>query len=516
VALADFRERGRRFAFVALIAAALFAAFWFVPRESDSLQIMTIQPDRFAQAGNPTWIPMASAWGLGFFLPLIGFFYLRNALAFDETSGVSQCIASSPVGNVRYMLGKLCSGTLLLYCPAAVVVLGSFFMMLWHFPGQILTAREFLTPFAYLLTALPFCAALALLFESVRVLRGAIGSVLFVAAFVGVYALLSQVEDPGLLLRSVDFSGTSSIVHAMGRAVLEQSGRPMDTLMFLGGAEIAVRPTQQLVFSGVPLTADALWGYAGMAALTLGLTLLSAPLYALSQRLSAARIPKRRRRAQPETADRREEAPAYRPQPSSGRPLWASQIAAELRLMLAGQPLLWKLVCLAGFALCLFLELGMVQRYVLPLLLFWFVNGFSSLGSREHRQDMLKLIAVVPGGRFRQVLSSWLAGVLAAFALSLPAVLRTVLGGQPWALAAAAAGVLFLPSLALFLGEFTKTRRAFELLFVLLTYLGLNGMTPALYMGLHPEALSPLRALGYLAVGACLAAAAIVKRTRAL
>ncbi len=139
VASADFKERSRRFSFIAIMALALFAAFWFVPRDDGSLQVMTIQPNVFLQAGNPSWIPMASAWGMGFFLPLIGFYFLRSTIVFDEKSGVSQLILSSPTGNVRYMLGKFVSGTLQLYCFAAVVLVGSLFMMLWRFPNQILS-----------------------------------------------------------------------------------------------------------------------------------------------------------------------------------------------------------------------------------------------------------------------------------------------------------------------------------------------------------------------------------------
>nr|AGS52503.1 hypothetical protein [uncultured bacterium contig00005] len=61
VARACFVERLRRFSFIAIMALSLFAAFWFVPRDDGSMQVMAIQPDRFIQAGNPSWIPVASA-----------------------------------------------------------------------------------------------------------------------------------------------------------------------------------------------------------------------------------------------------------------------------------------------------------------------------------------------------------------------------------------------------------------------------------------------------------------------
>jgi hypothetical protein len=523
-----------------MMALALFAAFWFVPRGDDSLQVMLIQPDRFIQAGNPSWIPVASAWGLGFFLPLVGFFYLRNAIAFDERSGVAQLISSSPVGNIRYMLGKFCSGTLLLSCFAAIVIIGSFFMMLWHFPGQFLSAYEFLSPFLFLLFVLPLCSALAVFCESSRLLRGAFGSVLYVVAFLTVLALVALSDDPGLLLRSFDFSGTSVIVRGIKSAVLEQSGQPMDTLLFLGGSQsFEPQPTAQLVFHGIPVSAADVPGYAGMSCVTVGLVLLSAPMYRLTSALSGAKLPRKRHAGQNRrvkyrqtvTAGKQEPltmqmpaaayapastyVPTYAPVSPSSKHAILRGIIAELRLMLSGQPLIWRVIGLAGIVLCLFLDLGMVQNYVLPLLMLWFINIFSAMGSREYQHGMLECIAVLPNGRLKQVISSWAAGVLIALALALPVLLRMLWAGQASGMFTCAAGAVFLPSLALFLGELTKTHRVFEVAFVLITYLTLNKVTAAMYLGTSPDDASLVRAGIYLAAGVALGVSAALKKTSA-
>jgi len=517
VARADFFERQRRFSFIAMTAMSLFAAFWFVPRDDGSMQVMAIQPDRIIQADNPSWIPIASAWGLGFFLPLIGFFYLRNAVAFDEKSGVSQLISTSPVGNIRYMLGKLCSGTLLLYCFTAVVIIGSLFMTIWHFPNQHLSAYDFLSPFIFLLTALPFCASLAVLFESVRFLRGAIGSILYVVGFFTLYVLIIQTETPSLLLRVFDFSGTAVIFHGIGNAVLEQSGQPMDNILFLGSAGDsligAAVPTAQLVFHGIRHTAADIQGFAGMLCVTLGLTLLSAPLYKLSENLSQIKMPKKRR-------VKKADAPGippqkiYAPIQSSGKFSALRGITAELRLLLYGQPLLWKAVGLVGFALCLFIDLGVVQTYIMPLLMIWFINVFSAMGSREYQYDMLKIITTAPDGRLRQIVNLWLSGIFIALAISIPVILRMLFAGQIDGILACLAGVIFLPSFAMFLGEFTKTQKVFETAFIVITYIVLNNAAALMYMGIHPDVVSLSRSSLYLAVGVIMGIAAVLQRAR--
>lgn len=517
VARADFLERYRRFSFVAMMALALFAAFWFVPKDGDAMQVMLIQPDRFIQAGNPSWIPVASAWGLGFFLPLIGFFYLRNAVSFDERAGVMQFIASSPIGKVRYLLGKWLSGTGLLYSFTAVVMLGSFFMMLWHFPGQPLPADEFLTPFAYLIFALPLCSAVAVFFDSTRLLRGAFGSVIYIAAFITLYVLVSEAESPGLLLRAFDFSGTSIIFYAIARAVQEQSGQPMDILLFMGGyGAVDFSPDKQLIFHGIRFSAADLQGFAGMAAVTFGLVLLSAPVYHLLGKLSFDRLPGKRRNKKALDESTQNPVPAYMPAKPVARITAGRGIIAELRLMLAGQPIVWMLISIGALTACLFMDMETVQVYVMPLLMLWFINVFSSMGSREYQHGVLTAISVMPNGRLKQVLFSWMSGICMSMMLTCPILLRMLFAGQVNGVGACLAGAIFIPSFALFMGEFTRTKRVFEMSFIVWTYIILNDATAFMYMGIHPEVVSLTRSGLYLAAGVILGIASVFKRVHAL
>jgi hypothetical protein len=63
----------------------------------------------------------------------------------------------------------------------------------------------------------------------------------------------------------------------------------------------------------------------------------------------------------------------------------------------------------------------------------------------------------------------------------------------------------------MFLGEFTKTRRAFELTLVVITYAALNGAEWFMFMGTGPDA-TPVQAAGYLIAGLGMGVAAIARR----
>lgn len=524
IARADFQERSRRFSFMAMIALALFAAFWFVPRNDGKLQIMAIEPELIMQAGNSSWIPVSSAWGLGFFLPLIGFFYLRGMIGFDERSGVSQLIMSSPVGRLWYLAGKFAAGTLSLYCFAAVVLAGSFVMMLWHFPGQLLTPAEFLTPFTFLLFTLPFCVVMVIFFECTYFLRGALGSFIYVVMFFTFLILgVTIIENGGTgqewFIRAFDLSGTIVISQNIETVMQEQIGQPLVQIMFLSSG-VTSTYGRQLVFHGLPITLADVRGYSGMAGAGLVLMLLSAPVYRLTQGLAGAKLLKVTKKGSKNNAvvsvESSPTSPAvkvtYRPAMMSGRRIM-SGILAECRLLLAGKPLMWWMVGLGGMIACVFVEINIVQVYLQPLLMLWFVNIYSAMGSREYRHDFLKNIAVLPNGRMKQIIFCWLSGIILTAVLAAAVMLRQWAAGQTGAAFAGLAGVIFLPSLALFLGEYTKTSRAFEMIFIIISYLIMNDMQAVMYMGKTSAQGVAAQGTVYLLIGLFCGAAAVMKRT---
>jgi hypothetical protein len=302
------------------------------------------------------------------------------------------------------------------------------------------------------------------------------------------------------------------------------------TLTFSGNVS---PPTKRLVFDGISLSAADIQGFAGMLCVTLGITAISAPLYNFSKKLSEKKLSKKLRTKKTPTVDERKSSTknlpnkeyaitsasartsdAYTPILPSGKRMWLCGICAELHLMLSGQPLTWKLIGLGAVIVSLFAGLGTVQTYILPLLMLWFINVFSAMGSREYQHDVLKIITVIPNGRFRQIVFSWISGIFIALSISFPVILRMIFINQSAGVLACLGGVIFLPSFSIFLGEFTKTRRVFELSLTVITYAGFNNASALLYIGTHPNIVSPLRSGIYLAIGIIMGSAAVVKRVR--
>ena len=508
-AKADFIERSRRFSFLALIALALFASFWFVPRETNQFQTIAIEPDIYIQGGDPSWIPIGSMIFLTFFWPYIGFFYIRGAVSFDEKTGVEHLITTSGARNLNYLFGKFLSGTFFMYTIAVAVMLGSYFMTIWHFPGQFLTAYAFLSPYLLLLTTMPLVAALAVMFGAFRPLRGVWGAVLLLfVSWITVY--VGFLENPSPMVRALDITAISSFMDIFARTSYALTGHEISHITIIGGGmDVEVPPTMQLIFNGLMYNFFDFIVMGLMFVYALGFVLLSVPLLGISRKLAKVRL-----KSDDIVLTTKEQRmpPVYTAVSATKKTMWLSGIKAELNLMLKRQPLVWKLVGLTGIVLCSVLDIELVQVYVMPLLMIWFVGVFSTLGCREHQQDMLKIIATIPSGKIKQIVFSWIAGILIAFTLVIPVIIRMLAVGQYGGVFAALAGAVFVPSLAMFFGEITKTNRFFEVLFIVITYLILNGVVFSMYMGVHPDVYNPVQAVLYLVAGVVTGIVAIIKR----
>jgi ABC-type transport system involved in multi-copper enzyme maturation permease subunit len=515
IAAADFTERRRRFSFLAVVALALFAAYCFVP--NSNVGALIVEPGIFIQGGHPSWMPATSAWGISIFLPLLGFFYVSGTLAFDERTGVRQYADTAPASSLAYLFGKHISNFLLLLCLIFAVFAGSLAMSIIHFPGQALPLRAAATIFLPSVAAAALVSALAVLFESSRVLGRNIGAVVFVAIWILLLAAAFGFNGEGarasgvpLWVRLLDVNGLTSLYADAQREVLAQSGRPLQDINFLAFGARSGSGTATLIFHGIPLTRGQVSLWLGQIAVSVAMVLAAAPIYAAAGRVRRARKNIAADEA-PGAFSLAQYRPGEMPRSRSSNPFGG--LLAEMRLMLAGLPLAWYLAAAGGMALCAFLPMGAAWT-VLLLLPVWCLGVFSGMGCREYENGTLQCVAVLPNGLLRQIARAWASGVIICGALAAPMIIRQALAGNAATVLSCAGGAVFIPSLALFLGEWTRTRRVFAVAFIVLAYLNLNYVPALMYFEYRPEHLSTARSAAFLAAGLALAAAGILKRAR--
>jgi hypothetical protein len=100
--------------------------------------------------------------------------------------------------------------------------------------------------------------------------------------------------------------------------------------------------------------------------------------------------------------------------------------------------------------------------WLLPLAWLWPLLLWSEIGVRERRYRMDQLLFSAPAPLWRQLPAAWTAGVLLALVLGSGAFVRFL--AEPGLLVGFIAGMLFILSLALFLGVAGGTERPLQIL----------------------------------------------------
>jgi hypothetical protein len=459
------------------------------------------------------------------FVSLVGFYIVKNAVDRDRQTRVGEVLAGTPLSKVSYLLGKFLSNFAVLVSMVAVLALAAVAMQFLAAEDRTFHARALLSPFLFLaLPAMAMTAAMALLFETFRFLRGGFGNVLWFFLWTFGITLPVVTELPQL-----DPSGLWIVYQSMVPAA--RAGIPGYVDSFsLSVAAKSVRVAAGFHWNGVEWTAGVVTQRLAWTAGAFALVLCGAWFFdrfdpASSRRRSGAR-PRSEGAAAPagvvlESATARPHiATSTHLTPLASGALHAGAwrlLVAELQLALKGYRWWWYAVA-GGLLIAQFAApLDVSRGPLLAVAWIWPILVWSALGTREARfgteQLLFSCARILP----RQCPAAWIAGILVAALTGLGAAVRLALAGQSAGVLAWAAGVLFIPSLALALGVWSGTSKFFEGLYTALWYVGPLNRAPGFdFTGSANGSQAGRYALIYLGVGAILVAAAFFRRARQL
>jgi ABC-type transport system involved in multi-copper enzyme maturation permease subunit len=473
IALSAIKQRIRRFSFWAIAAVALTSSFLLVPKDQvNGMHVMSIEPSVFLQGGNPTWIPIAAALVLSIFLPLVGFSYIRDLVNIDRSTGTMDVLLSSGIGRFRYVFGKLIAGFILLLLLLGIVMCGSLITILITYHGEPISVWAFISPFLVLVPGLLFVTAFSLLLETASIFgklhSNALAILLFVLFFLTSLTYSMNVEGKSSSLIHFDFTGLLLLEKTINIAVIATIGKPLNDMTVLGSNHSSYIGNKQLYFTGIPQDINV---FLSMF-LVLGVALILTFLAALLLEKRPAKVSQEKKITFRKNVKDKSTTEAWQPV-SSGSFNSLFLIKNELQRLLKESNLWWFIVVLMLWIGCCFLELRSSRTILLPIILGLTVLPLSRLGSKEEHSGMSELLRTIPGAPLRQALASLNGGMLLCLFLIFPVLIRS------FAIDPLASLVIFslavcLPSIALFLGTFTKTERPFQLILFLFLYLAFN------------------------------------------
>ena len=205
VARADFLERVRRYSFLITLLFAVYLGY------DAATGKIAVRLGEYRGVYTPAWIGINMALVATCFISLVGFYIVKNAVERDRITRVGEILAATPLTKATYALGKWLSNTAVLAAQVVVLALASIFMQFTVGEDRHLNLSALLAPFLLLtLPAISLTGAVALLFETMPVLRGGIGNVVWLFTW-GMGIGLAAVTG----LEWLDFSGLLAVMNSI-------------------------------------------------------------------------------------------------------------------------------------------------------------------------------------------------------------------------------------------------------------------------------------------------------------
>ncbi|MEH6945083.1 hypothetical protein [Bacillus sp. JJ722] len=478
IARADLLERIRHYSFLVILGVTILAAYFFVPPVEAGY--VTLYLDEYRGIYNSAWVGGSVAISTTLFLTLFGFYLVKNSIQRDERSGVGQIIASTSVKKLHYLIGKAISNYAVLFIIVGIVILVAIIMQLARGEEMRVELWSLLSPFLIMtLPTMSVVAVLAVLFETRQELNGGLGNVIYFILFL-IYCTGSiyMTFGPNVITSSMikeltsikpDFSGSYSI-----------------------GILVPDAPLELFEWSGVEWTGALLLQQLSLFLFALLLILVAVLLFHGFRNEAGRERWKRRKSSKISTSanilidfdnagidlEGKYECVVSRVHVSTLTPAtvhdsFLSIVHAEWRLMMKSASLGWYVVAGILFILCLvFPVTTSLQWMIWPVAWIWPLLLWSGMGSRETRYQTQYLIASSPCFSTRQLAAVWVAGFLLTCITGGGMIIRLILEGDFGHLMYWVSAVFLIPSLSLAAGVLTKTNRTFEVLYMIIWYLG--------------------------------------------
>lgn len=501
---ADLLERIRRNSFLVVLAITVYGCYIFVPPSDGKYVTLAIGTTRGIY--NSPWVGIMFGFFAATFLPLFGFYLIKNTINHDRQTRVGQIIATTPLSKATYMLGKWLGNLALFILILVVLAIMALAMQIYRAEDLTIQIGQIIAPIFWMgLPILAVVSALAILFESVPILRGGFGNVVYFFLWIFTTTYFGdnmRVDEAGLITPVNDIYGITAPIASMQQQMVAAKISYIDGYSMTRDTANHVITT--IAWQGIDLDLPLLLGRLSWMGVAILLVLVATIPF---DRFDPAGGKANNRNAKPDFFTRAYQKVIQIP----SRPIRAvghfiqiplafltkivnstrfgMTLVAELRLALKGQPIWWY----AGVILFIFFgwtsSWDTVLSLVYPLAWLWPVLAWSSLGTREAKHFTGQIIFSAAHPLRRQLPATWLAGVIVALLASFGVALNMLGSGQYAHLIALFVGALFIPAMALALGVWSGTNRLFEIVYLLWWYLAFDGLPAIDFMGLTDEAI---------------------------
>lgn len=474
IARADFLERTRRYQYLATLVVTLIAGVFFVPPQSANYVAFNV--DGYRGIYNSPWMGAMMAMLATTALSLFGFYLVKSAIAVDRQTRVGEIVASTTAGKLQYVSGKWLGNVAVLLSLGIVLIADAVIMQLVRGEDRSIDLLAIVTPFAMVyVPVVALVAAMAVLFETVPFLRGGLGNVVYF--FTWVFGLSAGAQSSKAIPAPWnDPLGMFLVGNQVHAAVMRNAPRVTKGFDLLLGSDRASAHERLFVWHGFTWTSADTAGRLAWCAVAFGILCLAALIFdRFANNVSSA----------PQGAPKAWQTNAANAFARTFTPIFdfvfagdfGALVLAELRLMLKGSSFWWYVIA-AGLWIATLASPSKGQSIALGLAWLWPILTWSQMGTRESLNDTEGFVFPSLHPLRRQFTALWIAGIVLALIAGSGSLLHWAVAGNWIGVVAVVAGAIFIPTLALACGALSGTSRLFEIVYLILWYVGPMNAAP--------------------------------------
>jgi ABC-2 family transporter protein len=484
---ADFLERVRRYNFLLCMGLAVYLGYAVYAGQ------VTLRLDEYSGVQNSAWTGAVIGLVATVWLSLVGFYVVKNSIQRDRETRVGEILATTPMSKLFYTLSKALSNFAVLAAMVLILAAAALLIQLTQGHGAHVDFVALLGPvLVFGLSGVAVSAAMALLFETLPVLRGGVGNIAYF--FLWVFLISMSAATLGHQGIRQSYGGSVAIYNPLPymkdlSGIATVAGQMQEQLhrldpAYRGGAAFSagefMHPTKKFLWAGVEWNAGMILSrglWLGIAVVLAGLAAIffdrfdPARAWLKPMKLKASKMMKSE--AEPMEAMASVSSMRLTPLKRDGmKSRFVAMVMAEFRLMMRGNGWWWYLVATGLWIGCLASPLEVARSGVILVAWIWPTLLWSQMGTREAQFATGPLIFSAPRSFPRQMLATWAAGVLVAMVTGSGLGLHEVFARDWGGLAAWIAATVFIPGMALAMGTLTENRKPFEALYTAWWYIG--------------------------------------------
>ncbi|WBW97167.1 hypothetical protein [Oceanirhabdus sp. W0125-5] len=498
---ADFLERIRQDSFLIIIMFMVYSAYLFVPDKNTKFYLtlkLTQGETSYRGIYNSPWLGSLSALVSVTIMTFIGFYIVKNAIERDRDTGVGQIIAASSVGKIDYLVGKTLSNFIYLTVAVVVIAITTLGMQVMRAESLNIEIWKLFAPFLIVvLPAMFLISAIAIFFEVTPFLSKGIGNFIYFGLYMfliinGISSNPQNINGTKMAFKSENFydiSGFTILSDRLKMATMDVF--PQYTgKNFSVGFEAQLTNIKTFVWSGEGWSKEILLSRLFWIGVAIVIVLIATLIFRRSNLIYKEKV-KTKVKIKSNIKTFKEQKNKIKDDvvltPYKERKMKFNTIYMlyyEFILIFKGLSKWWYLVAGGLIVAGLSSPIDVVKLYILPITWIWPVFIWSKIGISEKRYGTEQYIYSCNNFNIRQFIILWISGVILSLLTACGVCINLLINGELLGFFAVMVGAAFISALALVLGIWTGKPKVFEIVYMILWYIGpINSIPEFDYMG---------------------------------